>query len=72
MFTVAVVVAMTEADIEFLKAVAKRYSKALDAKPSKGPVTDFDALTDSVCDIPDLLAMINQQERKLNAYRNKE
>jgi len=40
-----------------LDAVRARYSKALDAKPSKGPMTPdgIAAITDSVADIPDLL-----------------
>ena len=37
--------------------IRERYQRALDAKPSKGDYTPagIDALTDSVCDIPDLL-----------------
>ena len=40
-----------------LDAIRERYQQALDAKPSKGDYTPagIDALTDSVCDIPDLL-----------------
>ena len=41
-----------------LDAIQARYQAALDAKPSKGDYTPdgVTALTDSVCDIPDLLA----------------
>ena len=40
-----------------LDAIRARYQRALDAKPSKGDYTPagIDAITDSVCDIPDLL-----------------
>lgn len=45
-----------------LDAVAERYHKALNAKPSKG---DYDAkgmaaITDSVADVPELLALVNE------------
>lgn len=45
-----------------LEEVWKRYSKALDAKPSKGPVTRWDDLTDSVADIPDLIKEIERMK----------
>lgn len=43
-----------------LDAVEKRYSKALDAKPGKGPITEdgIAAITDSVCDVPELVKAI--------------
>lgn len=45
-----------------LDAIGARYSAALDAKPGKGPYTErgIAALTDSVCDVPDLLAEIER------------
>lgn len=48
---------MSELD---LRAVAARYSKALDAKPSKGPWEDAKVawITDSVADVPQLLAEV--------------
>lgn len=48
-----------------LHAVAERYHRALDAKPSKGPYTDkgIAAITDSVADIPDLLAEVERLQR---------
>ena len=50
---------MSELD---LGAVMARYSKALDAKPSKGQISadGIAALTDSVCDVPQLLAEIER------------
>lgn len=50
---------MTELD---LHAIAERYHRALDAKPGKGPISDagIAAITDSVCDIPQLLAEVEQ------------
>ncbi|PZR55280.1 hypothetical protein DNL40_02605 [Xylanimonas oleitrophica] len=41
-------------------AIADRYTRALDSKPGKGPVTEkgVAALQDSVCDVPDLLAAL--------------
>ena len=43
-----------------LSAVRERYTRALSAKPSKGPYTEagITALYDSACDVPDLLAHI--------------
>ncbi len=57
---------MPEPDIEAIRA---RYQRALDAKPSKGDYTPagIDAITDSVCDIPDLLA---QNRRYANRIAN--
>ena len=45
--------------------VRARYQRALGAKPSKGDYTQagIDAITDSVCDIPDLLAEVAQLTR---------
>lgn len=45
-----------------LGPIMARYSRALDAKPSKGPITDsgIAAITDSVSDIPQLLAEIER------------
>ena len=45
-----------------LDAVRARYSRALDAKPGKGDYAPdgIAAITDSVCDIPDLLAEIER------------
>ena len=45
-----------------LDAIRERYQKALDAKPSKGDYTPagIDAITDSVCDIPILLAEVDR------------
>ena len=49
--------------------IRERYQRALDAKPSKGDYTPagIDALTDSVCDIPDLL---DQNRRYANQITN--
>lgn len=49
------------ADLE-LGPVMARYSRALDAKPSKGEITadGIAAITDSVCDVPRLLAEIER------------
>ncbi len=49
------------ADLD-LGPVMARYSRALDAKPSKGPWTDERVawITDSVCDIPQLLAEVER------------
>lgn len=38
-----------------LDAIDARYSRALDAKPGKGPIVKVEALWDSACDVPDLL-----------------
>jgi len=48
---------MTDAERE---QIVERYHRALDAKPGKGPISDIGivAITDSVCDIPLLLAEI--------------
>ena len=48
-----------------------RYSRALDAKPSKGPWTDERVawITDSVCDIPQLLSEIERLSGKHNLVR---
>lgn len=56
------------ADLD-LRAVAARYSKALDAKPSKGPWEDerIAWITDSVADVPQLLAEIERLRDTLAA-----
>ena len=48
-----------------LKEIAARYSKALDAKPGKGDISPdgIAALTDSVCDVPQLLAEVERLTR---------
>lgn len=50
--------AMTEAPSLDLVAIADRYRRALDAKPSKGDISPdgIAAITDSVADVPDLIA----------------
>ncbi len=52
-----------------IDAIRNRYQRALDAKPSKGDYTTagIEAITDSVCDIPDLLA---QNRRYANSIAN--
>lgn len=56
-----------------LHAIAERYHHALDAKPSKGPMTKkgIAAITDSVADVPDLLAEVTRLDQAvadLQAY----
>lgn len=53
---------MTDLD---LQAIADRYRRALDAKPSKGPITEagIAAITDSVCDVPELIAEVGRLRR---------
>lgn len=48
-----------------LTAIAERYHRALDAKPSKGDYTPqgIAAITDSVADVPELLAALEQERR---------
>ena len=48
-----------------LHAIAERYHHALNAKPSKGPYTEqgIAAITDSVSDVPELLAEIERLNR---------
>lgn len=50
--------AMTETPSLDLVAIADRYRRALDAKPSKGDISPdgIAAITDSVADVPDLIA----------------
>jgi hypothetical protein len=45
-----------------LRAIEARYSAALNAKPGKGPYTErgIAALTDSVCDVPELVAEVER------------
>ncbi len=52
-----------------LKAVMARYSRALDAKPSKGPWEDEKVawITDSVADVPQLLSEIERLQDALAA-----
>lgn len=52
-----------------LDAVRARYSRALDAKPSKGDYTPagIASITDSVADIPDLLRLIDELGGEDNA-----
>ena len=54
-----------------LRAIAERYHHALEAKPSKGPITDrgIAAIIDSVCDVPDLLGDLDAATRKLDRAR---
>lgn len=47
-----------------LGAVGRRYSRALDAKPGKGPLTRLDWLIDSVADIPALIQEIEQLRKE--------
>ena len=49
-------------DAEQLAAIRERYTLALNAKPSKGAYTEkgITALTDSVCDVPELLREIDR------------
>lgn len=53
-----------------LDAVGGRYSRALDAKPSKGDFSPrgIDALTDSVCDVPPLVAVAKAALDVADAY----
>lgn len=46
-----------------LDAIEARYSKALDAKPGKGDISaeGIAAITDSVCDIPDLIRELRRR-----------
>lgn len=52
-----------------LTAVAERYHRALDAKPSKGEIgpDGIAAITDSVADVPELLAEV----RRLRGWRDR-
>jgi hypothetical protein len=47
---------------EQINEIAERYSRALSAKPGKGPISPdgIAAITDSVCDIPQLLAEVDR------------
>ena len=47
-----------------LNAITERYHRALNAKPGKGPISEagIASITDSVCDIPDLLAALAGQQ----------
>lgn len=50
-----------------LDAVEKRYSVALDSKPSKGPMTNIDGLVEAVCDIPGLVDELKLQRKRVAA-----
>ena len=52
-----------------LTAVTERYHRALDAKPSKGEITPggIAAITDSVADVPELIAEV----RRLRGWRDR-
>lgn len=56
-----------------LDAIRARYQRALDAKPSKGDYTPagIDAITDSVCDIPDLLRELERLGDQNCRYANR-
>lgn len=53
-----------------LHAVAERYHRALDAKPSKGEISadGIAAITDSVADVPDLLREIQELSARNQRY----
>ena len=53
-----------------LKPIMARYSKALDAKPGKGPISEagIAAITDSVCDVPGLLAEVERLREQNTRY----
>lgn len=53
-----------------LKPIMARYSKALDAKPGKGPISEagIAAITDSVCDVPELLAEVERLREQNTRY----
>ena len=52
-----------------LAVIEARYSKALDAKPGKGEITaaGIAAITDSVCDIPELVERVKAAEAERDA-----
>ena len=59
---------MTDID---LAAIRERYTLALNAKPSKGPYSEkgITALTDSVCDVPELMAEIDRLNATIQRVR---
>ena len=59
---------MTDID---LSAIRERYTLALNAKPSKGPYSEkgITALTDSVCDVPELMAEIDRLNATIQRVR---
>ena len=59
---------MTDLD---LAAIRERYTLALNAKPSKGPYSEkgITALTDSVCDVPELMAKIDRLNATIQRVR---
>ena len=59
---------MTDLD---LAAIRERYTLALNAKPSKGPYSEkgITALTDSVCDVPELMAEIDRLNATIGRVR---
>ena len=54
-----------------LAAIRERYTLALNAKPSKGPYSEkgITALTDSVCDVPELMAKIDRLQATIQRVR---
>ena len=54
-----------------LAAIRERYTLALNAKPSKGPYSEkgIAALTDSVCDVPELLREIDRLNATIQRVR---
>ena len=60
---------MTDLD---LAAIRERYTLALNAKPSKGPYSEkgITALTDSVCDVPELMAEIDRLNATIQRMRD--
>ena len=60
---------MTDLD---LAAIRERYTLALNAKPSKGPYSEkgITALTDSVCDVPELMAKIDRLNATIQRVRD--
>ena len=60
---------MTDLD---LAAIRERYTLALNAKPSKGPYSEkgITALTDSVCDVPELMAEIDRLNATIGRVRD--
>jgi hypothetical protein len=52
---------------EELAEIEARYSRALDAKPGKGPIPPegIDAIIDSVCDVPVLVAEVRHNLKEV-------
>lgn len=55
-----------------LERIEQRFSRCLDAKPSKGPATQrtVEALIDSACDVPDLVREIRHLRIAIGAARS--